>query len=62
MPGEAVEPEPEDCESGPTSTRLAWPDNSQTQREAIRGNRAAFSTNVTAQAMHSFALNTKLNV
>lgn len=27
----------EDCEFGPTSTRLALADNSQTQREAIRG-------------------------
>lgn len=36
--GALLAAEPLDCESGPTSARLALLDNSQTQREAIRGN------------------------
>lgn len=66
MPGVAVgvvlAAEPEDCESGPTSTRLTLPDNNQTQRgEAIRGKREVFINNLAAKGTHSIKLNSKAN-
>lgn len=58
--GAVLAAEQEDC--GPTSTRLALPDNSQAQREAIRGNRAALNPWLAAKAKHGFTLDTKLNI
>lgn len=60
--GALLTAQPELCEFGPTSTRLALPDKSQTHREAIRGDIVALKANLAVKCMHSFTLKTKLNV